>query len=29
VFDRSGTLAASELGGLNEAKLTRLIEPIL
>lgn len=29
VFDRSGTLAASELGGLDEAKLSRVIEPLL
>ncbi len=29
VFDRSGTLAGSELGGLNEAKLSRVIEPLL
>jgi thiol-disulfide isomerase/thioredoxin len=29
VFDRSGALAATELGGLDEAKLTRLVEPLL
>jgi len=29
VFDRSGTLAGTELGGLDEAKLTRVIEPLL
>jgi thiol-disulfide isomerase/thioredoxin len=29
VFDRSGKLAATELGGLDEAKLSRVIEPLL
>lgn len=29
VFDRSGTLAASELGGLDEAKLSRVVDPLL
>jgi thiol-disulfide isomerase/thioredoxin len=29
VFDRSGTLAGSELGGLDEAKLARVVVPLL
>lgn len=29
VFDRSGTLAGSQLGGTDEAKLSRVIEPLL
>jgi thiol-disulfide isomerase/thioredoxin len=29
VFDRSGTLVAAELGGLDEAKLSRVVDPLL